>query len=234
MTFTSTSRADWQTQAHSAGTRRSPGWTLADEREARTAREEEMTTAAHPQTARRRPGAQESQGSPGKPRTTRRGVLGTLPSRRDTPPPGPGSVSRRRGPVSLSSQGSRQGWRSPFWTPGWREARADAGTFLVVAFHKGSCYKVLSPLELENVSLPDSVTTPPGRIRAAGSSPARWYSGGVPPSTTRLPRSRPPPPHEQVEVAAPGPTAPPCCGARSGHMTWRRPAGRLAWDVSLS
>lgn len=109
------------------------------------------------------------------------------------PPPGPGSVSRRRGPVSLSSQGSRQGWRSPFWTPGWREARADAGTFLVVAFHKGSCYKVLSPLELENVSLPDSVTTPPGRIRAAGSSPARWYSGGVPPSTTRLPRSRPPP-----------------------------------------
>lgn len=150
------------------------------------------------------------------------------------PPPGPGSVSRRRGPVSLSSQGSRQGWRSPFWTPGWREARADAGTFLVVAFHKGSCYKVLSPLELENVSLPDSVTTPPGRIRAAGSSPARWYSGGVPPSTTRLPRSRAPPPHEQVEVAAPGPTAPPCCGARSGHMTWRRPAGRLAWDVSLS
>lgn len=89
MTFTSTSRADWQAQAHSAGTRRSPGWTLADEREARTAREEEMTTAAHPQTARRRPGAQESQGSPGKPRTTRRGVLGTLPSRRD-PPPRPG------------------------------------------------------------------------------------------------------------------------------------------------
>lgn len=66
MTFTSTSRADWQAQAHSAGTRRSPGWTLADEREARTAREEEMTTAAHPQTARRRPGAQESQGSPGE------------------------------------------------------------------------------------------------------------------------------------------------------------------------
>lgn len=91
MTFTSTSRADWQAQAHSAGTRRSPGWTLADEREARTAREEEMTTAAHPQTARRRPGAQESQGSPGKPRTTCRGVLGTLPSRRDTPPPARGA-----------------------------------------------------------------------------------------------------------------------------------------------
>lgn len=192
MTFTSTSRADWQTQAHSAGTRRSPGWTLADEREARTAREEEMTTAAHPQTARRRPGAQESQGSPGEAENDTPWGAGDASLPQGHPPPGPGSVSRRRGPVSLSSQGSRQGWRSPFWTPGWREARADAGTFLVVAFHKGSCYKVLSPLELENVSLPDSVTTPPGRIRAAGSSPARWYSGGVPPSTTRLPRSRPP------------------------------------------
>lgn len=133
-------------------------------------------------------------GKPRKPRGSRErravGCWGRFPPAGT--PPGPGSVSWRRGPVSLSSQGSRQGWRSPFWTPGWREARADTGTFLVVAFHKGSCYKVLSPLELENVSLPDSVTTPPGRIRAAGSSPARWYSGGVPPSTTRLPCSRPP------------------------------------------
>lgn len=90
MTFTSTSRADWQTQAHSAGTRRSPGWTLADEREARTAREEEMTTAAHPQTARRRPGAQESQGSPGEAENDAPWGAGDASLPQGHPPPRPG------------------------------------------------------------------------------------------------------------------------------------------------
>lgn len=124
MTFTSTSRADWLTQAHSEGTRRSPGWTLADEREARTAREEEMTTAAHPQTARRRPGAQESQGSPGEAENDAPWGAGDASLPQGHPPPARGASRGDKAPSPFHPKGhGRAGGRHSGPQAGGRRVR---------------------------------------------------------------------------------------------------------------
>lgn len=89
---------------------------------------------------------------PGKPGSPRKAENDALEGAGDASlthghPSCPASISRRRGSVSLSSQRSRQCWRSPFRIAGWREARTEAGTFPVVAFPQVPVIKfsLLSP-----------------------------------------------------------------------------------------